>query len=454
MGEVLHVGLAVKHGHDLRHVLIQQHVVVGLFFEQTAGINELGGGIHLVFGQHQNVHGNGGAKKQIGRQGNHAFYIVVINQIFADFLLCPAPVEDARKAHNRRPPFARQVAERVHHKRHVGLGLGGQHAGRGKAVVVDQRGVVAANPFHRVRRVGDDGIKRLVVSKLGVFQRVAQRDVEFVVIHIVQKHVHPRQVVRGVVEFLPKKAVFNDVRIKVFFGLQQQRSRSAGRVINFVDAGLLVHGQLRNQLGDVLGRKKLAPRFARIGGVVGDQKLIRIAKQVNLVVAKFTKIELGHALEHRRQAPVFVGHGVAQAVAGGVKVGKQPLNVVLGGVALGRGLDGFKNVCQVGVQAVVGVGRGRHIGKQLAGVDEIALGFDGIVANVGRDDGIVQLGVLNAVIPALDVAGKVLADKAVEQRAQHVLLEVPAVHGPPDIVGDLPNAALQFCALLCAGHGD
>ncbi len=40
------------------------------------------------------------------------------------------------------------------------------------------------------------------------------------------------------------------------------------------------------------------------------------------------------------------------------------------------------------------------------------------------------------------------ADEAVEQSAQHVLLEVPAVYGPPDIVGDLPNAALQFCALL------
>jgi hypothetical protein len=49
----------------------------------------------------------------------------------------------------------------------------------------------------------------------------------------VQEHVHPRQVVGGVVDFLPPKTVFNDVRIKVFFGLQQQRAGATCRVINF-----------------------------------------------------------------------------------------------------------------------------------------------------------------------------------------------------------------------------
>ena len=55
---------------------------------------------------------------------------------------------------------------------------------------------------------------------------------------------------------------------------------------------------------------------------------------------------------------------------------------------------------------------------------------------------------VTAVITAFDVVGKVLADEAVEQSAQHVLLEVPAVYGPSYIVGNRPNASLQFCALL------
>jgi hypothetical protein len=57
---------------------------------------------------------------------------------------------------------------------------------------------------------------------VGVDQGVTQLDVEFVVIDVVQEHVHPRQVVRGVVDFLPKKTVFNDVCIEVLFCLQQQ----------------------------------------------------------------------------------------------------------------------------------------------------------------------------------------------------------------------------------------
>lgn len=93
-----------------------------------------------------------------------------------------------------------------------------------------------------------------------------------------------------------------------------------------------------------------------------------------------------------------------------------------------------------------------HVHKQLAGVDEVALGLDGIVTNVGGNHCIVQGSVVHAVVPALNVVGKVLADEAIEQSAQHVLLEVPSIDGTPYFVGNGPNAALQFCALLLASH--
>jgi hypothetical protein len=51
-------------------------------------------------------------------------------------------------------------------------------------------------------------------------QRVAQLDVELVVVHVVKEHVHPRQVISGVVEFLTVKAVFDEMFIEVFFSLQ------------------------------------------------------------------------------------------------------------------------------------------------------------------------------------------------------------------------------------------
>ena len=89
-------------------------------------------------------------------------------------------------------------------------------------------------------------------------QRITQLDIELVVVDVVQEHVHPRQVVGGVVELLTPKTVFNNVGVKVFFGLQQQRARTTGGVINLVDADLLVHGQLRNQFGHMLRGEKFA----------------------------------------------------------------------------------------------------------------------------------------------------------------------------------------------------
>ena len=78
------------------------------------------------------------------------------------------------------------------------------------------------------------------------------------------------------------------------------------------------------------------------------------------------KIQLSHAFLAPQPSVCFIGHGVAQAVGGGVEVGKQAFDVWLGWVAVGRGFDGFKDIGEVGVQAVVAVGTGGHIHKKLA----------------------------------------------------------------------------------------
>ena len=53
-------------------MLIGEDVRIRLFFEVrfTTGINKLGGGIGFVLGEHENIHGDGGAKKQVGCEGN------------------------------------------------------------------------------------------------------------------------------------------------------------------------------------------------------------------------------------------------------------------------------------------------------------------------------------------------------------------------------------------------
>ena len=275
-----------------------------------------------------------------------------------------------------------------------------------------------------------------------ISQRITQLDIELVVVNVVQEHVHTRQVVGGVVELLPPKTVFNDVGVKMFFGLQQQRARTTRRVINFVDAGLLVHGQLCNQFGHVLRGEELTARFTSIGGVVGDQEFVGIAKQVNMAAVKITKVQPSYAFEHGSQTGVFVDHRVAEAVAGGVEIGKQAFDVALRGVAVGGAFNRGKNGGQIGIQAFVGGGTGRDLGKKLAGVDKVALGLNGIVFDVCGDDAIGQRGIVHAIVTAFDIAGEVLADEAVEQGAKNVLLEVPAINGTSDIIGNFPDLAL------------
>src|SRR5690606_13385860 len=104
-GEVVDVFLAVEHDHDLIDMLIQQQVVISALLEQVAGVDELGGGVGLVFGQHQDVHRDGGAVEQVGRQRNHSFDVVVVHQILADFLLGTAPVKDAGEADDGGAPL-------------------------------------------------------------------------------------------------------------------------------------------------------------------------------------------------------------------------------------------------------------------------------------------------------------------------------------------------------------
>lgn len=151
-------------------MFFRQDIVVGFFFEElfSGGPDKADGGIGFVFGKNQNADGNGGAVEEIGRQSDDGFHIVVVHQVPADFLLGSAPVEDAGKADEHRSPRSGEIAEGVEHKGKVCLGFGSENAGGGKAVVIDEGGVIGADPFNGVRRVGDNGVKGFVLLKVRV----------------------------------------------------------------------------------------------------------------------------------------------------------------------------------------------------------------------------------------------------------------------------------------------
>lgn len=91
------------------------------------------------------------------------------------------------------------------------LRLRGEHARRGEAVVIDQRRVPAADPLDRVGRIGDNGVEGLLIAEAGVEERVPEGDVEVVVIDVVEKHIHPRQVVGRLIGLLTDVLLADDL---------------------------------------------------------------------------------------------------------------------------------------------------------------------------------------------------------------------------------------------------
>ena len=91
----------------------------------------------------------------------------------------------------------------------------------------------------------------------------------------------------------------------------------------------------------MLGREKLASGLPGVGCVFGDQKLIGIAEQIDLITIEVTCIEFAeiqprHTLQHRCQASVLLLDRIAQTIAGGVKISEQALDIDFRRVAIGR----------------------------------------------------------------------------------------------------------------------
>ena len=189
---------------------------------------------------------------------------IVLHQPLTNGALLAPSVENTRKLYDgSRSPLA-EGAQDVERKGEVGSGVGSQHAGTTKAVVVDEQRVVGAFPWNGVGRIAHHGIEGLKVAMLGRDERVAQLNIKIVVVDIVEEHVDAAEVVGRRVDFL---AVVFQRRVFLADGLrefQQQRPGTAGRV---VDAAYLVavgSRQSGQDLADLLWREEFTTRLAGV----------------------------------------------------------------------------------------------------------------------------------------------------------------------------------------------
>ena len=95
--------------------------------------------------------------------------------------------------------------------------------------------------------------------------------------------------------------------------------------------------------------------------------------------------------------------------------------------------------------------RSRTLAKRSLGKDVEALLVDRLLAaelGLGvAQRRVVEVRVAGLALRLVEVGGEVLGDEPVEEHAEHVGLEVPAVDAAAQVVGDPPDGLVQLCAL-------
>lgn len=85
-------------------------------------------------------------------------------------------------------------------------------------------------------------------------------------------------------DFLPQEAHTYVLLAQQLGKLQQQGTRTAGRVVHFVYLRLSYGNDACQEVADFLRREELAARFPGIAGIHGHQELVSVAEHVYLVV--------------------------------------------------------------------------------------------------------------------------------------------------------------------------
>lgn len=81
-------------------VLVRQNVVVGRFDKLFGSVHEENIACISAFLQDHDAGGDRCAEEQIGWELDHSVHIILLDQIFPDFLFCTTPVHDSWKTDN------------------------------------------------------------------------------------------------------------------------------------------------------------------------------------------------------------------------------------------------------------------------------------------------------------------------------------------------------------------
>ena len=132
---------------DFLDMLLFQDIVIGFFFELMTSINKENICCWLIFSKDKDTCCNRCPEKEIIRQLNNSLNKVSVYQILTNLLLRSTTIKNPREGHNSRSAFIRQIRKAMHDKGKVCLRLGCQNSRWCKTVIINQRRVIATNPF-------------------------------------------------------------------------------------------------------------------------------------------------------------------------------------------------------------------------------------------------------------------------------------------------------------------
>ena len=310
-------------------VVSPELVLVTVLVAQFRSIDKQDIVVLLVLLYYDDARSYAHAKKQVGRKLNYRVHKIIPYQIFAYLLFGTSTIKHTRKLYDGASASLVEVVEHVHGEGKVGLRCRGKHTCRTVAHVVDKNGISLALPFCGVRGIAHDSVKTLS-EVVGSGERIAQLDVEFGIVHIMQEHVYTAKIVSCGVDFLTVKLNILGFITSVFHKFHQQRTRTTSRVVNLAYVWIVVRCYAGQHLAYLLWCEKLATALTGFRRVHLHQKLVSVTYGVDAVVGKLlAELHVAHSCQYGSYA--FVAHldRVAYARAVDDEVGKQALYLLL-----------------------------------------------------------------------------------------------------------------------------
>ena len=283
-------------------------------------------------------------------------------------------------------------------------------------------------------------------------ERVTERDVELARVDVVEEQVDAAEVVRRRFLFLPVEADEDVLRSEDLCHLHQERPRTAGRIVDLPHPRPAPRGDAGQQLRGLLRREELSAGLARARGIHRQQVFVGVAEGVDGPAPVVAELHLRHAAEQRAERLVLLVHrGPQLARVAEVDRRKDVLEVFLALRALRRVFDFAENVFERDVEVVVPRRRGVDAGEKVRRAqEEPELAHEDVLRRQRirvRERGVGEPGHAGRPLLLVRDAGDLFRQEPVEQRAQDVLLEVPAAHRPAQLVRDPPDCLVQFRTL-------